>query len=154
MPTNEAIDNARLRGAIARNAADQQLLNPDQRAQNPADAALPLPLPRENTAAVARLFSDAFPGDGQPQAAIQTAPPIDSRTGQHPSIANNEQPRRVIVITDSHARKHVLWHAETTLLLAAGAFALVLPPEAILLPAVVAAVAVVALVTSDNHAEQ
>eukprot|EP00956_Cyclotella_meneghiniana_P045764 scaffold383367_cov255-Cyclotella_meneghiniana.AAC.1 len=44
MPTNEAIDNARLRGAIARNAADQQLLNPDQRAQNPADAALPFPL--------------------------------------------------------------------------------------------------------------
>eukprot|EP00956_Cyclotella_meneghiniana_P045765 scaffold383369_cov152-Cyclotella_meneghiniana.AAC.1 len=51
MPINEAIDNARLRGAIARNTADQQLLNPDQRAQNPADAALALPLPRENTAA-------------------------------------------------------------------------------------------------------
>ena len=90
MPTNEAIDNARLRGAIARNAADQQLLNPDQRAQNPADAALSLPLPRENTAAVARLFSDAFPGDGQPQADIQTAPPIDSRTGQHPSISSKQ----------------------------------------------------------------
>ena len=89
MPTNEAIDNARLRGAIARNAADQQLLNPDQRAQNPADAALSLPLPRENTAAVARIFS-AFPGDCQPQAAIQTAPPIDSRTGQHPSISSKQ----------------------------------------------------------------
>ena len=49
------------------------------------------------------LFSDTFPGDGQPQAAIQTAPPINSRTGKQSSIATNEQPRRVIT-TDAHAR--------------------------------------------------
>ena len=101
MPTNEEINKARLRGAIARDVADQQLLDPHQRAQNQADAALPLP--RENTAAMGRHFSDTFPGDGQPQAAIQTAPPINSRTGQQPSIATNEQPRRVIT-TDAHAR--------------------------------------------------
>ena len=99
--TNEEINNACLRGAIARDVADQQLLDPHQRAQNQADAALPLP--RENTAAMGRHFSDTFPGDGQPQAAIQTAPPINSRTGQQPSIATNEQPRRVIT-TDAHAR--------------------------------------------------
>eukprot|EP00956_Cyclotella_meneghiniana_P040959 scaffold210506_cov52-Cyclotella_meneghiniana.AAC.1 len=53
-----------------------------------------------------RLFSvsDTFPGDGQPQApAIQTAPPINSRTRQQPSTVTNEQPRRVIT-TDAHAR--------------------------------------------------
>ena len=102
MPTNEEINKARLRGAIARDVADQQLLDPHQRAQNQADAALPLPR-EKNTAAMGRHFSDTFPGDGQPQAAIQTAPPINSRTGQQPSIATNEQPRRVIT-TDAHAR--------------------------------------------------
>lgn len=101
-PTNEEINKARLRGAIARDVADQQLLDPHQRAQNQADAALPLPR-EKNTAAMGRHFSDTFPGDGQPQAAIQTAPPINSRTGQQPSIATNEQPRRVIT-TDAHAR--------------------------------------------------
>ena len=50
-----------------------------------------------------RHFSDTFPGDGQPQAAIQTAPPINSRTGQQPSTVTNEQPRRFIT-TDAHAR--------------------------------------------------
>eukprot|EP00956_Cyclotella_meneghiniana_P031216 scaffold81254_cov60-Cyclotella_meneghiniana.AAC.4 len=35
MPTSEEINDARLRGAIARNAADQQLLHPDQKAQTP-----------------------------------------------------------------------------------------------------------------------
>ena len=101
-PTNEEINKARLRGAIARDVADQQLLDPHQRAQNQADAALPLPR-EKNTAAMGRHFSDTFPGDGQPQAAIQTAPPINSRTGQQPSIATNEQPRRVVT-TDAHAR--------------------------------------------------
>ena len=99
MPTNEEINAARLQGAIARNEADELLLDPDQRAQNQRDAALP---PPQNTDA-ARLFSEAFGGDAQPPAADHTAPPINSRTGQHPSIASNTQQRRVIT-TDAHAR--------------------------------------------------
>ena len=56
MPTNEEINKARLRGAIARDVADQQLLDPHQRAQSQAEAALPLPLPRKNTAAMGTLL--------------------------------------------------------------------------------------------------
>ena len=84
------------------NSAEEHLLHSEQRAQNQADAALPLP--RENNPAVARLFSDAFPrADIQPPPAVQPAPTINSRTGQHPSTATNQQQRRVIT-TDAHAR--------------------------------------------------
>ena len=101
MPSHQDMNAARLRGAIARNSADEHLLDPDQRAQNQAEAAAPLP--RENNAAVARLFSTAFQADVQPPPAVQPAPTINSRTGQHPSTATNQQQRRVIT-TDAHGR--------------------------------------------------
>ena len=45
----------------------------------------------------------AFGEDRQPPAAVQGVPPIDSRTGQHPSFVTNQQQRRVIT-TDLHKR--------------------------------------------------
>ena len=102
MPTNEEMNAARLRGAIARNQVDQLLLPPDQRAPNqPVVTNTP-----GNITGVARRFSEAFGDDGQPPAA-QTAPAaINSRTGQHPSIVNNaqQQQQRRVITTDDHAR--------------------------------------------------
>ncbi len=75
MPTNEEINAARLRGAIARNEADELLLDPDQRgAQNQSDAALS---PPRSTAATTRLFSEAFGWD-----ALSPSPHINKNTQQ------------------------------------------------------------------------
>ena len=53
---------------------------------------------------MARLFTEVFGVDGQPPAAAaaQTAPPINSRTGQHSSVATDEKQRRVVT-TDALA---------------------------------------------------
>ena len=109
IPTNAEINAARLQeGAmIARNEADELLLDPDQRAQNQRDEAL-LP-PPENTAAMAQLFLRHFGGDAQPPTADHTGPPINSCPGQHPSIASTQQWR--VITTTAHARvgsKHLL----------------------------------------------
>ncbi|KAL3793017.1 hypothetical protein ACHAWO_008273 [Cyclotella atomus] len=102
MPTNQQIDAARLQGAIARNEVDQLLLPPDQRAQNqPVVTTTP-----GNITGVGRLFSNAF-DDGQEPPAAPTAPTaINSRTGQHPSIANAQQQQQqcCVITTDVHAR--------------------------------------------------
>jgi len=102
MPTNQEMDAARLRGAIARNEVNQLLLPPDQRAQNQPDVSTT----PGNITGAARRFSEAFGDEGQPPAAQTTAPAINSRTGQHPSIINNaqQQQQRRVITTDAHAR--------------------------------------------------
>ena len=72
---------------IARNKADQLLLDPEQLIQNPSDSARHVSrrqanLPPQNPKYHARLFSDTFGEDRQPPEAVQHATTINSRTGQ------------------------------------------------------------------------
>lgn len=102
MPTNQEIGAARLRGVTARNEAEQLLLDPEQQAQLPPNAAAHphANLPRPNTTAMARLFNDAFGDDVQPPEAVP-ATTINSRTGH--SVSINDPPQQHFT-TDSHAR--------------------------------------------------
>ena len=65
-----------------------------------------IPSAPKNTAATARLFYEAFRGDGQPPVAGQTAPTINSRTGNQPQLPpmHNNHVSSLLMIT------HMLWH--------------------------------------------
>jgi hypothetical protein len=96
MPTNQQIAAAREQGTIADAMMEEFLVGQQQQ---------PPPLPPQNTAGMANLYTAAFGVDNQAPAAMQDPPAVDSRTGQRAATttAASDGPIQR-VITDAHAR--------------------------------------------------